>query len=43
MNTAATPGLSWGGRRVLAEEDDPKPDMRSMRESTFLNSTLDKM
>ena len=38
LKTAASPGLSWGGRRLADDDEpDPKPDMRSMKESSYLN------
>ena len=45
MKISANPGLSWGGRRRLNddEEDEEVPDMRSFTESATLNSTLDMM
>ena len=45
MKISANPGLSWGGRRRLNDDDEDEevPDMRSFTESATLNSTLDMM
>ena len=47
MKVSASPGLSWGGRRLANDDDDEEEeeiqDMRSFAEQIALNNTLDKM